>query len=258
MSEVLSLQAVSVLRAGRCVVNGADFALQAGEWVAVVGPNGAGKSTLLQVAAGLLAPSSGAVHLLGRALTSLSHRERARQLAWLGQSPEVDPDMHVRDVVALGRLPHRDWLGWSHRPPALDRDAVAAAMARTDVSQLAGQCVGRLSGGERQRVHLARALATGASILLLDEPLAHLDPPHQRDMTRVIRDAVRAGSAVISVMHELPVALAANRIAVMHHGCLRAVGPPADPDVRQCLLDVFEHAIHIEAVDGGWTARPRL
>lgn len=256
--EMLSLRAVSANRGDRTVVDRVSLSLQAGEWVALVGPNGAGKSTLLHLAAGLMAPASGEVWLGDRALAAWSDRARARQLAWLAQSPEADADMRVRDVVELGRLPHRGWLGWGDGATASERSVVDEAMAQADVQALCAHRLGCLSGGERQRVHLARALATQAPVLLLDEPLAHLDPPHQRHLARVMREAAKAGRALLSVMHELPIALSADRLAVMGAGRLLALGPASDPSVRMALCEVFDHAIELVEVDGRWTAWPRL
>lgn len=256
-NEVLSLRAVSAMRDHRTVVDQVSLGLHAGEWVALVGPNGAGKSTLLHLAADLLAPASGEILLGGRPQAEWTSRARARQLAWLAQSPEGDADMLVRDVVELGRLPHRGWLAWGAAEVS-DQAVVAEAMALADVEALASHRLGRLSGGERQRVHLARAFATQAPVLLLDEPLAHLDPPHQRRVSQAMREAARAGRALLSVMHELPIALSADRIAVMGSGRLLAIGPASDPSVRAALSDVFELAIDLVEIDGRWTALPRL
>ena len=255
---LLSLSGVCASHGRRRVVDQVSLELRAGEWVALVGPNGAGKSTLLQVAAGLLRPTSGEVRLCGGALAERGARARARQLAWLAQSPQGDADMRVRDVVELGRLPHRGWLTWGSPGDEVERREVEVAMAQADVTDLAMQRLGRLSGGERQRVHLARALATQAAVLLLDEPLAHLDPPHQRRLAQVMRESARAGRTLLSVMHELPIALSADRLAVMGAGRLLAIGPASDPIVRAALSEVFDHAIDLVEVGGRWTAWPRL
>lgn len=255
---LLSLRAASAMRGHRTVVDRVSLDLRAGEWLALVGPNGAGKSSLLQLAAGLLAPATGEVLLGGRPQTDWRSRARARQLAWLAQSPEGDADMLVRDVVELGRLPHRGWLAWGSPSEPTGRSVVEQAMAQADVQALAVHRLGCLSGGERQRVHLARALATQAPVLLLDEPLAHLDPPHQRRLAQVMRQVAGAGRALMSVMHELPIALSADRVAVMGDGRILAIGPAADPSVRAALCDVFDQAIELFEVDGRWTAWPRL
>jgi iron complex transport system ATP-binding protein len=256
-TEALSLSGLSAARAGRLVLDEISLSLQVGEWVALVGPNGAGKSTLLQVAAGLMKPLAGEVRLAGQPWAHWSARDRARRLAWLAQSPEGDVDMRVRDVVALGRLPHQGWLSWGAANGALDQVQIDLAMAQADVQEFSEAPLGALSGGERQRVHLARALATQAPVLLLDEPLAHLDAPHQRRVAQLLRQAANQQRAILSAMHELPFALQADRLAVLDRGRLLALGPATEPAVRSALLGVFEHAIEIGEVQGRWTAWPR-
>ena len=174
--SVPALQARGVRAAlgGVEILHGLDLTLPAGRWTCVVGPNGAGKSTLLKVLGGLL-PHTGAVHLLGTPLHELPGRQRARQLAWLGQSEGSADDLSAWDVVMLGRLPHQTWLA---APSAGDHAAVEQALRTTQAWDWRGRPLGQLSGGERQRVLLARALAVQAPVLLMDEPLANLDPPH--------------------------------------------------------------------------------
>jgi iron complex transport system ATP-binding protein len=119
-----------------------------------------------------------------------------------------------------------------------------------------------LSGGERQRVLLARALAVDAAVLLLDEPTAHLDAPHQRALVRSLAGRAQAGVAVAAVLHDLSLALAADRVLVLEHGRLVADGVPDDAALRDALMQVFDHAIRIEsvAVQGRqrWVAVPVL
>lgn len=244
---------------GHRVLHGVSLALRSGEWVALTGPNGAGKSSLLAVLAGLRTPASGTVQLDGRPLQHWPVRERARHLAWLSQQGEAEGDIAVRDVVRLGRLPHHGLFG---TPGAEDEAAVEAALAETECSALAGRRLSELSGGERQRVLLARALAVQAPVLLLDEPTTHLDAPHQRALVRSLQARARAGTAVIAVMHDLTLALAADRLLVLAAGCLQADGPATDPAVRRALAEVFGHAVRIEriATETGerWAALPVL
>jgi ABC-type cobalamin/Fe3+-siderophores transport system ATPase subunit len=159
--------------AKRQVLHSINLNLPQGRWTSIVGPNGAGKSTLLKVLAGLLA-HTGTVELLRQPLHSLPHRTRARQLAWLGQNESSGDDLTVWDVAMLGRLPHQSWLA---APSALDHAAVEQALRATQAWDWRCRTLGQLSGGERQRVLLARALAVQAQVLLMDEPLANLDPP---------------------------------------------------------------------------------
>ena len=252
---VLQARDLSVHRGQTTVVRGVNLAAHAGQWLAIVGPNGAGKSSLLQALAGLWPAASGEVLLHGQNASQVSARERARQLAWMGQTPPGDEALSVDDTVALGRLPHQGWLGWPAHSAA-DREAIEQALQDTDLLALRHRALQALSGGERQRAHLARALATQAPVLLLDEPSAHLDAPHQRLLAQVLRAQAQRGRAVVSVLHELPLALAADRIAVMQSGSLLACGDAGEPTVHRAIETVFAQAVRIAQVDGRWTALP--
>ena len=232
------------------VLRGIDLALQAGRWTSVVGPNGAGKSTLLKVLAGLL-PHAGQVALLGQALASLSGRSRAQQLSWLGQNEASADDLTAYDVAMLGRLPHQPWLA---APSAADHAAVQAALKATQAWDWRSRPLGQLSGGERQRVLLARALAVQAQVLLMDEPLAHLDPPHQADWLGVVRALVAQGKTVVSVLHEISFALNADDMIVMAEGRVTHRGPCDDAATHRALECVFDNRIHIHAVAGQWVS----
>jgi iron complex transport system ATP-binding protein len=228
---------------GRPVVDDVTMGLKPG-WTALVGPNGAGKSTLLKALSGLLRASRGEVSVNGHALRDLSLKERARAVAWLPQQDSTSGDLTVRETVALGRLPHTGlWGRWQAR----DQRAVDEALERTDCAAWADRPVQRLSGGERQRVHLARALATGAEVLLLDEPTAHLDPPHQWAMARLFRE-LAATHTVVTVLHDLSMALQADRIMAMGEGRLQAQGRHDDPALHRALEQLFAPAIRIEAL----------
>lgn len=253
--EALQARDLNVQRGQATVVRGVNLAAHAGQWLAIVGPNGAGKSSLLQALAGLWPAASGEVLLHGQTGAQVSARERARQLAWMGQTPPGDEALSVDDTVALGRLPHQGWLGWPAHSAA-DREAIEQALQDTDLLALRHRALQALSGGERQRAHLARALATQAPVLLLDEPSAHLDAPHQRLLAQVLRAQAQRGRAVVSVLHELPLALAADRIAVMRSGELLACGDAGDARVHRAIETVFAQAVRIAQVDGRWTALP--
>ena len=259
LQPALQAHALSLRLGGRTVVDGVSLALHAGQWAAIVGPNGAGKSTLLQLLAGLRTPEAGQVQLAGRALQDWPARQRAQQVAWLSQQGEADGDIAARDVVRLGRLPRHGLLG---APDAADEAAVTAAMDETECTAFSARRLRELSGGERQRVLLARALAVGAPVLLLDEPLTHLDAPHQRALLRSLVQRARAGAAVLAVLHDVTLALAADRVLVMDEGRLIADGPPADATLRAALVAVFAQAFSIERVNTAagarWVALPAL
>jgi iron complex transport system ATP-binding protein len=221
-----------------------------GAWTSIVGPNGAGKSSLLKALAGLL-DCEGKVQLLGRNVADISRREKACCLSWLGQNQSAADDMRVWDVVMLGRLPHQAWLA---TPDPLDHAAVEKALRDTQAWQWRERCLGQLSGGERQRVLLARALAVQAEILLMDEPLANLDPPHQADWKALVRQLVAQGKTVISVLHEISFALQADHLLIMQQGQLIHQGACNDAASHQALCEVFEQRLAIHSVAGQWVA----
>jgi len=245
-----------------CVAYGArtvldDFTLEipAGQWTAVVGPNGCGKSTLLRALAGLKAPRGGAVFLHGRRLGAWPRRERARRLGWLAQSPTTT-DLTAAEVVALGRFAHSGWL--AHRD--VDDDAaIERAMSATGSLRWADRRVSTLSGGERQRVHLARVLAVEATVLLLDEPTTHLDPPHQEDVARLLRaQAHGCGVAVLSAIHDLSLALTADRLIVLGPDGVVGHGAVEEALERDWLSQAFQTRIDVVTHEGVHLWRPAL
>ncbi|MEG2049157.1 MAG: ABC transporter ATP-binding protein [Comamonas sp.] len=256
--HALTVQALNVQLGEREVLRQLSLQIPQGRWTAIVGPNGAGKSTLLRALAGMRASNqkqSGDVFLQGRKLADWNGRERAKALAWLGQNQPVSADMAVYDVVMLGRLPHQGWLAPAS---SADQQAVEQALKRTHAWDWRQRSIGQLSGGERQRVLLARALAVQAQTLLMDEPLANLDPPHQTDWMLTARSLVQQGMTVVSVLHELSFALLADEIIVMQAGRITHQGTCSDPASHAALEAVFEHRIQVRELDGLWLALPRL
>ena len=244
-SSILSAQDLSLSLGGRCVVDGVTLALHTHCWTALVGPNGAGKSSLLSMLAGWREPDAGRVELRGIPLTQWSPRARGQAMAWLSQHGDAEGDLSVRDLVRLGRLP---FLGLLGTPRPEDEAAVQEALEITETLQLserANSSIRGLSGGERQRVLLARALAVKAQVLLLDEPTSHLDPPHQAQLVRLIRRQAMQGGCVVSVLHDLNLALAADRIVVMARGRVVADGPAHESALHKALTQAFDGAIRI-------------
>lgn len=254
--KAAALQAcdLAVSLGGSAVLQGVNVAFAAGRWTSIVGPNGAGKSTLLKAMAGLL-PCHGEVALLGQPTQLWTRTAKARALSWLGQGEAVAADLTAHDVVMLGRLPHQVWLGGAC---AADRDAVERAMRMTQSWDWRGRPLGALSGGERQRVLLARALAVQAQVLLMDEPLANLDPPHQADWLAVVRELVQSGHTVISVLHEISLALQADDLLILRQGRVFHQGACADEASHRALEAVFDHRVAVLPLQGQWVALPRL
>jgi iron complex transport system ATP-binding protein len=258
MSAAFALEArhVSAALGHVEVLHAIDLSLAAGRWTSIVGPNGAGKSTLLKVLAGLLA-HQGEVRLFGQPLAGMPGRLRAQRLSWLGQGGAGEgsaDDLMVYDVAMLGRLPHQRWLA---APGDADRAAVERALRSTQAWDWRSRPLGQLSGGERQRVLLARALAVEADLLLMDEPLANLDPPHQADWMHTTRALVADGKTVVSVLHELSAALAADAMVVMAQGRVLHHGACDDPATHEALEAVFDRRIAVHRVAGHWMAVPR-
>lgn len=236
------------------VLHGISLALPRARWTSIVGPNGAGKSTLLKVLAGLL-PHGGQVTLLGQPMAALRGRERAQQLSWLGQNESSADDLTAYDVAMLGRLPHQAWLA---PPSPADHAAVERALRATQAWDWRGRALGQLSGGERQRVLLARALAVEAEVLLMDEPLANLDPPHQTDWLLMVRNLVVSGKTVVSVLHEISFALQADELVVMDKGRVTHQGACHDTATHRALERVFDQRIAIHPLAGQWLAVPKI
>lgn len=236
------------------VLHGISAQLVSGRWTSIVGPNGAGKSTLLKVLAGLLT-HSGEIALLGQPLAGMRAKERARQLSWLGQNEASADDLNAYDVVMLGRLPHQSWLA---APSAQDHGLVEKSLRTTQAWDWRGRPLSQLSGGERQRVLLARALAVDAQVLLMDEPLANLDPPHQTDWLLMVRALVANGKTVVSVLHEISMALHADDLLIMSGGKIVHQGSCADSKTHAALVQVFDHRIVVHQLAGQWLALPNL
>lgn len=249
----ISAESISVNAKNRCILNRVDTAIFAGQWTAIVGPNGAGKSTLLRALAGLQPLAQGQVQLLGQPLAQWPRKAQARQLAWLGQGEAAPADLSSYDVAMLGRLPYQSWLA---APSAADHAAVAQALQATQAWDWRDRPLGELSGGERQRVLLARALATQAPVLLMDEPLANLDPPHQSDWMATVRRHAAQGGTVVSVLHELGVALQSDCLIILQAGQLVHHGPSDDAVTHAALEAVFDQRIRVCAVQGQWVALP--
>jgi len=240
-----------------CLLHDVNVQLPEQQWTAIVGPNGAGKSTLLRALAGLQPRKvlQGQVSLLGQALTDWPAKERARTLSWMGQNESASQELSSYDVVMLGRLPHQAWLA---QPSAQDHEVVQACLHTTQAWEWRHRTLAELSGGERQRVLLARALAVQAQVLLMDEPLANLDPPHQSDWMHTVQGLVSRGHTVVSVLHELGIALQSDHMVVMQAGCVLHQGATHDVATHAALEAVFDHRIRVRAIDGMWMALPTV
>jgi iron complex transport system ATP-binding protein len=233
---LLETRGLTVMRDGHACLEDVSVAVAAGEILALLGPNGAGKSTFMKALAGIL-PSQGEVRFAGQLAADLDHRARARRLAYVPQHSALDAPMLTRDVVAQGRFAHRDRWGRQSRE---DAPAIAAALAATGALPLADRSFTRLSYGERRLVLLARALATGAHILLLDEPTAALDVAHALSLLSRLRELAARGHAIVVALHHLDEAAAhCSRALLLRQGRVARMGPVADVIAAAPVREVF-------------------
>lgn len=241
----LSVRGLNVQRSGRTLARLDAVDVHAGEFVALIGPNGAGKSTVLKGLTGEW-PAGGDIKLLGRALPSWQRPRLAQHMAVMPQQSHLNFDFKVREVVTLGRLPHRG------EPPARTRQAVDAALDILSLQAFASRRFTTLSGGERQRVQFARVIAqiwgqSGPRLLLLDEPTSALDLAQQQSVLDHAWALAREGVTVVAVMHDLNmVSRYASRVLALQQGQLVADTTPAEFMQTERLHEVFGVHVAVE------------
>jgi ABC-type Mn2+/Zn2+ transport system ATPase subunit len=227
------LRGVTAGYGDRVALEGIDLDVPTGSLLAVVGPNGAGKSTLLKVMAGLLRPGAGSVEILGARPGREAHR-----IAYVPQAEAVDWEFPVTvgEVVMMGRVPR---IGVLRNPSAVDRAAVARAIATVKMEAAVDRRIGALSGGQRRRVFLARALASEPDLYLLDEPVTGVDAVTQEDLMDVLEAEARAGKTVVATTHDLACAAERFQQAALINRRLVAVGPANLILDRQLLAETY-------------------
>lgn len=252
----MKTQQLNVYRGPCAILYDLNIDIPQGKWTSVIGPNGAGKSSLLQAIAGLLM-WDGSITIDGVDLSAFTSKELAKKMAWLDQGSstpdELGDSLSVYEVVMLGRLPHQ---GWLHLPSESDHLFVEQALKQSDAWHLRQRPLQQLSGGERQRVLLARLLAVGSDILLMDEPLANLDPPHQADFLKWQVNLLEQGKTLVTVLHEIHFALRADHVIMLNKGKLHFQGSSQDPATHQALIALFDGRIRLEKLGGDWIALP--
>jgi len=220
------------------VLREVSLAVDSGELFALIGPNGSGKSTLLRIVSGVLRPGAGEIRLGEVPIAALSTRRIAQRLAMVEQDRSMGFDFSVREVVAMGRIPHT---GRFARESERDRRAIERAMKLADIHGLASRSILAISGGERQRVFLAMALAQEPETLLLDEPTTHLDLRHQVQFMSIVREQAKEGTTVLLAVHDLTLAAqATDRIGLLNEGRILVTGRPAEVLTRPHLRRAFD------------------
>ncbi len=244
---MIALDAVSVLMAGRRVLGPISTQFQPGRITAVLGPNGAGKTTLLRAILGLVA-YDGTITLDATSLQSIRAQSRAQRLAYLPQTSAPSWNLMTQELVMLGRAPHRRPQA---APKTADHDAVADALAATGATSFARLLIHSLSGGERARVLLARVIATQPDWLIVDEPLTHLDPLHQRNLLRLLRAQAEAGRGIIVVLHDLATAARiADAALLLRAGAVVAQGSVAKVLTAQHLKAAYDMDFEVDLARG--------
>lgn len=249
----LEAAGVTVVLGGQQVLTDVDLAVHAGEVITLVGPNGAGKSTLLAVLSGDVEPTSGRVELAGESVAKQGAAEMARLRAVLLQQQGLAFGFRAREVVEMGRSV---WRRTEHAER--DEEIVDWAMEVADVTQFTDRSVRTLSGGEQARVAFARLLAQDVEVHMLDEPTAALDIKHQEAVLRQARDSAARGAAVVVVLHDLSLAAAwSDRICVLSHGHVRAVGAPEQVLTSELVSEVYDHPCDVIHHHGSLLVVPR-
>jgi iron complex transport system ATP-binding protein len=245
----LTADRISVTLGSRPILGGVSVSVAAGELVALLGPNGCGKTTLLRAVAGVQA-CAGTLSLDGAAYDVIGPAALAKRIAYLPQSPTVPAGLRVRELLLLGRLPHRNVLGLETRR---DQQIAAAVAADLELTDLLGRPLDTLSGGQRQRAFIARCLVQEPSVLLLDEPATYLDLRHQVDLLALLRRlATEKQLAILMASHDLNLtATHCDRMVLMDGGAVVSEGPPdtvLDPAVLQSVFGVPMKRVNVDGV----------
>jgi len=227
------------------VLHNINLSIKAGEMVGLLGPNGSGKTTLIKLASGILKPNQGEIRLDGSSLSRLSRKSIARSVAVVPQQFHIPFAFTAVEVVMLGRIP---FLKAFAEESEIDRRAVANALELVGISELERRRFDELSGGERQKVILAMALAQQPRLLLLDEPIVHLDISHQVEILELVRNLnTEQGLTVIAAMHDLNLAsLYFDRLILLKKGRVAVDGVPTQVLTEARIKEVFSASVKVE------------
>jgi len=245
---LLEVHELTIRYADRVAVREASLSLQGGKVTALIGPNGAGKSTLLRALNGQLKPAGGSILLNKESLERFSRRAIARQITVVAQESELRFPVTVIEFVLGGRFVWANNSGWGWESEH-DLEVAESVLAETELRELSGRLMSELSGGERQRAVLARALATEAPILLLDEPTANLDLSHQATLLASVRKRCDSkNAAALVVTHDINLASEfADVVVLMKAGELVQTGTTREVLTPELLEKVFDVSVLVDA-----------
>jgi iron complex transport system ATP-binding protein len=232
------------LKNGRKILDDVSFELKKGEICGIIGPNGAGKTTLMKIMAGVLKPASGSVCVGGCCVGSMKRRETAQKIAYLPQTTHAVP-CSVYDSVLIGRKPYMTW-----NPKPEDHGMTDDVMNELGIGHMKDKCVTELSGGEFQKTLIARALVQNADVLMLDEPINHLDVRNQVEIMETAENITRSRNlATLIVLHDLNLAVRyADRILLLENGSTLYFGDKSGIS-EEHLTSAYKIPIAIRNID---------
>lgn len=217
------------------ILKGISLETHTGEFVGIIGPNGSGKSTLLKCIYRVLKPDGGCIWLGDQELHEMKIRNSARKVAVVAQHNYYNFEFSVREVVMMGRAPHKKML---EKDGAKDFEIVDQALKTVGMYEFADRNFSTLSGGEQQRVILARALAQQTPCLILDEPTNHLDITHQLQLMELVRGL---NVTVLSAIHDLNIAaMYCDRLYILKDGEIVGSGTPEKLLTPETIRRVYQ------------------
>lgn len=237
---MINVKNVSYSYGKRFSLKNITLEIQKGDITVLLGPNGSGKTTLLNLVSGIMTPQSGEILLDGQNITNMKHRLRAKNIAVVRQFVSAPFDYSVFDIVSMGRYAYKkrfESLNYN------DIQIIKNFLKKMGIDHLQNELVNKISGGELQRVSLARALCQQSDILLLDEPVNHLDIRHRYDILNIIKERAEQGLTTLCVLHDINVAMQyAHKVVMIKDGIIKDICEPKNLTNKQLceLYDVTE------------------
>ncbi|MBU0951703.1 MAG: ABC transporter ATP-binding protein [Elusimicrobia bacterium] len=242
--NLLEIYNLSCGYAGKEIIKNISFSVNEGSFLGILGPNGAGKTTLFRSLTKIIKPIEGKIFFQGKALSDLSAKDLAKEIAVLPQILDVPFSFSIEEFVLLGRHPHLKRL---EAPGKKDFDIAQKAMMELNIADLKHRKIRDLSGGERQRVLIAQALAQEPKLLLLDEPVNHLDIKHQIEILDLLRDLNKTGLTVVIILHDLNLASEyCDDLLLLNEGKIHTYGKARDVLKYEILEEVYKTVLLVE------------
>ncbi|GKX30925.1 iron ABC transporter ATP-binding protein [Vallitalea longa] len=244
--SVVSTKNLSFNYGQKSILNDLSINFDKGLFYSIIGPNGSGKTTLLKLLAGILPSDRKTVYLKNDDINVIKQKEIARRLSVVPQITDMQYEFSVHDIVMMGRTPYTSRF---QKNTDKDKKLVNDAMRETGVSSLRDKKITQLSGGELQRVILARAIAQETDIMLLDEPISHLDIGYQYEISELVHKLCKKkGITVINIVHDLNIAMRySDKILMLKDGYIYKYGDPEEVITKDTIKDVY--SIDVELIN---------